>query len=152
VDPFVVIIFGGVAVIVVFVLLLGKFYPGSGADVLDWKHNSAAIETQIENELDDVQQMVDAANERRRRAGKPERTEREVREEVAIEQRELNALAEARLEQEEIRQLLAVKNERRRSRGEPEISEEQFRAGVEGQGTAAPLVDPGPEPDPPPSG
>ena len=57
-DPFVVVILGGVAVIVIFVLLLGRFYPGSGADVLDWKPNHAAIETQIENELDDIDQML----------------------------------------------------------------------------------------------
>jgi hypothetical protein len=131
VDPFVVIIFGGVAIIVIFVLLLGRFYPGSGADVLDWKPNSAALESQIENELDDIQQMLDAANERRRRRGKPELTERGLRAEVAAEQRELNSTREARLEREEIEQLLAVKNERRRAKGQPEITEAEFRASLE---------------------
>jgi len=131
VDPFVVVILGGVAVIVIFVLLLGRFYPGSGADVLDWKPNHAAIETQIENELDDIDQMLEAANERRRRRGKPELTERGLRAEVAAEQRALNAKREKRLEREEIDQLLAVKNERRRARGQPEITEEEFRASLE---------------------
>jgi hypothetical protein len=131
VDPFVVVILGGVAVIVIFVLLLGRFYPGSGADVLDWKPNHAAIETQIENELDDIDQMLEAANERRRRRGKPELTERGLRAEVAAEQRALNAEREKRLEREEIDQLLALKNERRRARGQPEITEEEFRASLE---------------------
>jgi hypothetical protein len=131
VDPFVVVIFGGVAVIVIFVLLLGRFYPGSGADVLDWKPNNAALETQIENELDDIDQMLEAANERRRRRGKPELTERQLRADVAAEQRELNARREARLEREEIDQLLALKNERRRAKGQPEITEEEFRASLE---------------------
>jgi hypothetical protein len=131
VDPFVVVILGGVAVIVIFVLLLGRFYPGSGADVLDWKPNHAAIETQIENELDDIDQMLEAANERRRRRGKPELTERGLRAEVAAEQRALNAKREKRLEREEIDQLLALKNERRRARGQPEITEEEFRASLE---------------------
>lgn len=130
-DPFVVVILGGVAVIVIFVLLLGRFYPGSGADVLDWKPNHAAIETQIENELDDIDQMLEAANERRRRRGKPELTERGLRAEVAAEQRALNAKREKRLEREEIDQLLALKNERRRARGQPEITEEEFRASLE---------------------
>ena len=130
-DPFVVVIFGGVAVIVIFVLLLGRFYPGSGADVLDWKTNHAALETQIENELDDINQMLEAANERRRRRGKPELTERQLRADVAAEQRELNARREARLEREEIDQLLALKNERRRAKGQPEITEEEFRASLE---------------------
>ena len=130
-DPFVVVIFGGVAVIVIFVLLLGRFYPGSGADVLDWKPNHAAIETQIENELDDIDQMLEAANERRRRRGRPELTERQLRADVAAEQRELNARREARLEREEIDQLLTLKNERRRAKGQPEITEEEFRASLE---------------------
>jgi hypothetical protein len=131
VDPFVVVILGGVAVIVIFVLLLGRFYPGSGADVLDWKPNHAALETQVENELDDIDQMLEAANERRRRRGKPELTERGLRAEVAAEQRALNAEREKRLEREEIDQLLALKNERRRARGQPEITEEEFRASLE---------------------
>ena len=130
-DPFVVVIFGGVAVIVIFVLLLGRFYPGSGADVLDWKPNHAALETQIENELDDIDQMLDAANERRRRRGKPELTERQLRADVAAEQRELNARREAQLEREEIDQLLTLKNERRQAKGQPEITEEEFRASLE---------------------
>jgi len=131
VDSFVVVILGGVAVIVIFVLLLGRFYPGSGADVLDWKPNHAALETQVENELDDIDQMLEAANERRRRRGKPELTERGLRAEVAAEQRALNAKREKRLEREEIDQLLALKNERRRARGQPEITEEEFRASLE---------------------
>jgi hypothetical protein len=131
VDPFVVVIFGGVAVIVIFVLLLGRFYPGSGADVLDWKPNHAALETQIENELDDIDQMLEAANERRRRRGRPELTDRQLRADVAAEQRELNARREARLEREEIDQLLTLKNERRRAKGQPEITEEEFRASLE---------------------
>lgn len=125
------VIFGGVAVIVIFVLLLGRFYPGSGADVLDWKPNHAALETQIENELDDIDQMLEAANERRRRRGRPELTERQLRADVAAEQRELNARREARLEREEIDQLLTLKNERRRAKGQPEITEDEFRASLE---------------------
>src|SRR4051812_50208609 len=76
VDPFVVIIFGGVAIIVIFVLLLGRFYPGSGAGVLDWEPNHAPLETQIEHEMDDIDQMLEAANERRPRKGRAELTER----------------------------------------------------------------------------
>ena len=139
-DPFVVVILGGVAVIVIFVLLLGRFYPGSGADVLDWKPNHAALETQIENELDDIDQMLEAANERRRRRGKPELTERQLRADVAAEQRALNPRREERLEREEIDQLLALKNERRRAKGQPEITEEEFRASLQG-GRAEPDSD-----------
>jgi hypothetical protein len=69
-------------------LALGRWYPGSGADVLDWKP-TRSIETEIELEQDDVQQMIEAQNERRRRTGRPERSEDDVRAEVAAAQEEL---------------------------------------------------------------
>ena len=75
--------------------------------------------------------MLEAANERRRRRGKPELTERGLRAEVAAEQRALNAKREKRLEREEIDQLLTLKNERRQAKGQPEITEEEFRASLE---------------------
>jgi multisubunit Na+/H+ antiporter MnhB subunit len=45
VDPFVVIIFGGVAGLVIALLLLGWLAPGSGAQQLDWRPTrSVAVE------------------------------------------------------------------------------------------------------------
>ena len=70
-----------IAMVIAF-MALGKWYPGSGADVLDWKPTRSP-EAEIELEQDDVQQMIDAQNERRRRTGRPERTEDEVRAQVA---------------------------------------------------------------------
>jgi hypothetical protein len=69
-------------------LALGRWYPGSGADVLDWKPTRSP-EVEVELEQDDVAQMIEAQNERRRRTGRPERTEDEVRAEVASAQAEL---------------------------------------------------------------
>jgi hypothetical protein len=86
-DPFVLIIVGGVGALIVALVLLGKYYPGTGADVLDWQP-TRSLETEAELELDDVQQMLDAQNERRRRTGRPELTEDQVRARVAAEQRE----------------------------------------------------------------
>ena len=37
VDPFAAIMLGGVALLLVALLLLGRFYPGSGAQQLDWR-------------------------------------------------------------------------------------------------------------------
>ena len=86
-DPFVLIIVGGVGALILALVLLGKYYPGSGADVLDWQP-TRSLETEAELELDDVQQMLDAQNERRRRTGRPELTEDQIRARVAAEQRE----------------------------------------------------------------
>lgn len=67
------------------ILLVGHFYPGSGADLLDWKP-TRSYETEVQLELDDVQQMLDAQNEMRRRRGAPELTEEELNEKVAEDQ------------------------------------------------------------------
>ena len=53
---------------VVFVVLLGIFYPGSGAEQLDWQPTRTP-ELRPQNEVDDVQQMLDATNERRGKRG-----------------------------------------------------------------------------------
>ena len=92
-DGFALVIFGGLAAMVLIFLALGKWYPGSGAEQLDWKP-TRSVETEIELELDDVDQMLEAQNERRRRRGQPERTEEDVRAEVAAHEREMKERSE----------------------------------------------------------
>ena len=67
------------------ILLVGHFYPGSGADLLDWKP-TRSYETEVQLEIDDVQQMLDAQNEMRRRRGAPELTPEELNAKVAEDQ------------------------------------------------------------------
>jgi len=71
-------------------VLVGHFYPGSGADLVDWKPTrSHELEAQLE--VDDVQQMLAAQNEYRRRRGAPELTEDDAnamaREDEAVRER-----------------------------------------------------------------
>jgi hypothetical protein len=93
VDPFTAIITGGLAVFVVALLLIGRYYPGSGADVLDWKPTRSP-EVEIQNELDDVAQMLEAQNEIRRRRGLPDRTEDDVTADTERHRRELDERVE----------------------------------------------------------
>jgi hypothetical protein len=73
------VVFGGlIGFFVVTVLLLGVFSQRSPREFLDWKPTRSP-ELEMENELDDVQQMIDAQNEMRRRRGAPEITEEDVR-------------------------------------------------------------------------
>jgi hypothetical protein len=68
---------GILALIVGVLLLVGHFYPGSSADLVDWRPTrSPAVEAQ--NEIDDVRQMLEAQNEMRRRRGAPEMTEADL--------------------------------------------------------------------------
>jgi hypothetical protein len=81
---FPIIVLGGVGVVVACLVLLARFYPGSGADLLDWRP-TRSYETELELEMEDVQQMIAAQNEYRRKRGMPEVTEQEVRDRVARE-------------------------------------------------------------------
>jgi hypothetical protein len=73
---------GVVAFMVGVLLLVGHFYPGSSADLVDWTPTRSP-EVEAQNEIDDIQQMMDAQNEMRRRRGAPELTEAELRRQVA---------------------------------------------------------------------
>jgi hypothetical protein len=76
-----------VALIVGVLVVVGHFYPGTNADLIDWKPTRSP-EVEAQNEIDDVQQMLEAQNEMRRRRGVAERTEKELRDEVAAEELE----------------------------------------------------------------
>jgi hypothetical protein len=78
---------GIVAVIVGVLFLIDHFYTGSNADLLDWKPTRSP-EVEAQNEIDDVQQMLEAQNEMRRRRGAPEIDEQELRAEVEAEELE----------------------------------------------------------------
>ena len=67
-------------------LLIGRYYPGSGAEQLDWKP-ARSHEDEIALELEDIDQMLEAQNERRRRTGRTEITEDQIRSEIHAEER-----------------------------------------------------------------
>jgi hypothetical protein len=56
---------------------VGHFYPGSDAELLDW-FPTRSPEVEVQNELDDVRQMLEAQNEMRRRRGAPELSEADL--------------------------------------------------------------------------
>jgi hypothetical protein len=78
-------ILGLIGVLVGVFLLIGKYYPGSGADVLDWKP-TRSYEEEVRLELEDIDQMLEAQNERRRRTGRAEVSEEDVRAQVEAEE------------------------------------------------------------------
>ena len=79
------VVFGSLVVIGIF-LALGRWYPGSGAEQVDWRPTRSP-EVEAELELDDVDQMIEAQNARRRKTGRAEITEADIREQVAADQR-----------------------------------------------------------------
>ncbi|MGI9019717.1 MAG: hypothetical protein ACR2G3_03265 [Solirubrobacterales bacterium] len=94
---FILVSSGMVAVVVFVLVLLGRAYPGSGADLVDWKP-TRSYEDEAQLELDDVAQMMKAQNEMRRRRGRtemtPEDLDRMVAEDEAVRARAHPALTE----------------------------------------------------------
>jgi hypothetical protein len=67
-------------------LVVGHYYPGSSASLVDWTPTRSP-EVEAQNEIDDVRQMMEAQNEIRRRRGVPEMTEEELQASVAEDER-----------------------------------------------------------------
>jgi len=86
---FVLLTIGMLAAIIGVLLLIGHFYQGSSADLVDWKPTRSP-EVEAQNEIDDVRQMLEAQNEMRRRRGAEEIDERKLR--VEVEEEELERL------------------------------------------------------------
>ena len=130
-EIFVWVMVGLFAFLLVFVILLGLFYPGSGAEQLDWRPTRSP-EVEAQNEVDDIDQMLEAANARRRRRGDPELSEAQMYARVH-EERELQARMreEHAVHDAELEGLLATRNERRRSKGLPEMSLDELRASLD---------------------
>jgi hypothetical protein len=94
VDVFTVVFGGLVLFFVVTVLLLGLFSNRSARDYLDWKPTRSP-EVEAQNEIDDVEQMIAAQNELKRRRGAPEITEEEIEERVREDREELKRWRES---------------------------------------------------------
>lgn len=83
-DPFALIMLGIVGGLLLWVLFLGLYHPRTGSDVLRWRPTRSA-ELELQNEIDDVDQMLEAANARRRARGEAELTEDEYRSRLQAE-------------------------------------------------------------------
>ena len=75
-----------IAFMVGVLLVVGHYYPGSSASLVDWTPTRSP-EVEAQNEIDDIRQMMEAQNEMRRRRGVPEMTEAELQRKVAEDER-----------------------------------------------------------------
>jgi hypothetical protein len=78
VDPFTVVVVGGLVAIGVVFWLLGTYYPGSGLEQIGQKSARELTERREELEAEDLDQMLTAHNERRRARGESELTAEQV--------------------------------------------------------------------------
>ena len=122
---------GGTAGVVIALYLLGVYYPGNGSDVVDWKPTRSA-ETEAQNDVDELEQLMEVANRRRRRLGQAELTEDTLDQLVQEDAQERTKRSEDYLADIEIEQMLDVKNKRRAAKGLPPITVAEYKARIEG--------------------
>lgn len=129
-EIFVWVMVGIFGLLFLMVILLGIFYPGSGAEQLDWKPTRSP-EVEAQNEEDDIAQMLEAANARRRKRGDAELTEEGMNARVHEELRLQAEMRDRKVLDQEMEQLLDARNARRRKRGLPEMTLDEFRASLD---------------------
>lgn len=131
-DPIVLVMLVIGGGLLLFVILLGLFYPGSGADQVSWRPTRSA-ELEHQNEIDDLDQLQAAVNAKRRARGAADLSHADVQAQVDADLRERLERADAELLDEDIGEMLAVKNERRARKGLPPLTREDYEREVLGE-------------------
>lgn len=74
-DAFLAIVLGSIALALLVFVLLGVFAaPGTGAEQLGWRSDGARSDDEASGDAEDLAQLLEAANSRRRARGEPELT------------------------------------------------------------------------------
>jgi hypothetical protein len=137
VDPFTIVVFAGLAGLVLFIVLLGKFNENSPLDQMGLRTPREIIESREALEAEDLEQMLEAHNARRRKRGEPEVTAEDVEMRVVREQNEQRRRRDAYLADRELDELLEATNAQRRARGLPERTREEALREFGGAGADA---------------
>jgi hypothetical protein len=111
--------------VILWILLLGRFYPGSGLEQLGLRSAREISETREALEAEDLEQMLAAHNARRKARGEPEVTVSDLEQRVMEDMNEQRRRSEQYLAERELDELLEATNARRRARGLPERTREE---------------------------
>jgi len=120
VDPFALVLLGGLAALILWIWLLGKYYPGNGLEQLGLRSAREITETREALDAEDLEQMLAAANARRRKRGEREVSVHDLELQVMEDLGEQRRRRDAYLADRELDELLEATNARRRARGLPE--------------------------------
>jgi hypothetical protein len=127
VDPFALVLLGGLAALILWMWLLGKYYPGSGLEQLGLKSGREISETREALEAEDLEQMLAAHNARRRARGESEVTVADLELRVMEDVNEQRRRRDQYLADRDLDELLEATNARRRARGLPERTAAEVR-------------------------
>ncbi|MGI9185129.1 MAG: hypothetical protein ACR2GZ_09245 [Solirubrobacteraceae bacterium] len=139
-DAFAIVILGAIVALVLWVWMLGRYFPGSGLEQLGLRSANQIVEDREALEAEDLSQMLAAHNERRRRRGKPEVSVADLEMQVMNDFQDQQRRRESYMADRELDELLEATNARRRARGLPERTREEaqreFGSGPDAAGTA----------------
>jgi hypothetical protein len=134
VDTFAIVVVGALVALILWVWLLGRYYPGSGLEQVGLRSAREITEDREALEADDLAQMLEAHNARRRRRGQAEVTVADVELQVMNDFNEQQRRRESYQADRDLDELLETTNARRRARGLPERTREdvqrEFGAGA----------------------
>jgi hypothetical protein len=127
VDSFAIVVFGALGVLILWVWLLGKYAPGSGLEQVGLRSAREITESRESLEAEDLAQMLEAANARRRRRGEAEVTVADLELQVMNDFNEQQRRRREYLADRDLDELLETTNARRRARGQPERTREDVQ-------------------------
>lgn len=126
-SAFAIIILGGLVLVILFVVLLGRANQGTSLQGFGLRSAREIEETREALDAEDLDQMLAAHNERRRRRGQAEVTVEDIELQVMSDRSEQMRRREELMADRELDQLLEATNARRRARGLPERTREEVR-------------------------
>ena len=135
-DSFALVLIAGLAILVLWVWILGRANQNRGMEPFGLRSARQITEDREELEAEDLAQMLAAHNERRRRRGEADVTVADLERRVMEDVNEQRRRREVYLADRELDELLEATNARRRARGLPERTREEVRREF-GSGTAA---------------
>jgi hypothetical protein len=135
VDPFAIVLLVGLGGLVLWVWLLGRANHGRGLEQMGLRSARQITEDRESLEAEDLQQMLEAHNARRRRRGEADMTVADLELRVAEDVSEQQRRRAEYLAERELDELLEATNARRRARGLPERTREDVQREF-GPGTA----------------
>jgi hypothetical protein len=127
VDDFAIAVLGVLVALVAWLWLLGRSATASGVQPLGMRSARQIVEDREALEAEDLTQMLEAHNARRRRRGEREVTVSDLELQVATAVNEQQRMRDELLADRELDELLEATNARRRARGLPERTREEVR-------------------------
>lgn len=141
-DPFALVLIGALIALVIWVVLLGRYAPGTGLEPLGLKSAREISEQRAALDAEDLEQMLAAHNRRRVARGEAAVSAADLEMQVMSDinaqrrrdQEQLAATRDQRMADQDLDELLEATNARRRARGLPERTREDVKREFGGQG------------------